>query len=402
MMRPWRSSMAVLTRQRYFVAAAPRGGRMCGRSHVDGGHGGPPRPRKTHRSAVILMLSGLMGQTGWAQVQVIYTDDFETSIGLRWTGWTDLSWVPPQGICNQPVNCFGPQMLFNDGSHAHDGSLAARQEQAQPWWYGSVHDEPSLADHTRDTIHLTAWQFEDFNKQAPFPPGDPNFNAHDQVQGWLALMSEDESDVFILGVHAHKASSPVADAWWQNIAWKTQSDGWHVTSFPRAQGWRKLGISLHAYTGEVGDAEFFVNDVKVGEGRRVLQSGCTAVPVTRIGLGANPAHVPESYLANTYEFFWYDELTLSVEPISPCPNPELRFDADDDGDLDQDDFGAFQRCITGPGDPDGAFECLQCRCMDADGDADVDGNDFGAFQVCLSGPTAPADPACDDGLPPPQ
>lgn len=68
-------------------------------------------------------------------------------------------------------------------------------------------------------------------------------------------------------------------------------------------------------------------------------------------------------------------------------------DYDGDCDVDLDDFGYFQACITGPKlGPVGAG----CEICDFDHDDDVDQEDFGIFQRCLSGPNIPADPNCAD------
>ena len=57
-------------------------------------------------------------------------------------------------------------------------------------------------------------------------------------------------------------------------------------------------------------------------------------------------------------------------------------DFDHDGDVDQEDFGDFQACLSGPGVP------YSPGCADADfnGDGYVDYDDFNAFQPCVSGP----------------
>lgn len=81
------------------------------------------------------------------------------------------------------------------------------------------------------------------------------------------------------------------------------------------------------------------------------------------------------------------------------------YDVDDDGDVDHEDFGIFQTCFTGTGDPGGVFAGLSedCRCMDTTGpgnapDNAVDQQDFGKFQACATGPepAAPALLSCDD------
>ncbi|GMU22541.1 MAG: hypothetical protein AMXMBFR13_26260 [Phycisphaerae bacterium] len=83
----------------------------------------------------------------------------------------------------------------------------------------------------------------------------------------------------------------------------------------------------------------------------------------------------------------WDNVKLSF--ILPCN--AIRFDADGDGDVDQEDFAAYQLCYSVAGLGAG------CECFDADGDTDVDSNDLGAFEACASGPDIMADETCDDG-----
>jgi len=69
-------------------------------------------------------------------------------------------------------------------------------------------------------------------------------------------------------------------------------------------------------------------------------------------------------------------------------------DFDGDGDVDQEDFGHFQQCLTGPSVPVTDPNCMDAN-FDADvGDIDVDHDDFTVFQACLSGAGVPADPDC--------
>jgi hypothetical protein len=65
-------------------------------------------------------------------------------------------------------------------------------------------------------------------------------------------------------------------------------------------------------------------------------------------------------------------------------------DMDGDGDVDQEDFGLFQACLTVPGDPIGP-ECLSA---DIDQNELVDQHDTTLFERCLSGPMVVADPGC--------
>ncbi len=75
---------------------------------------------------------------------------------------------------------------------------------------------------------------------------------------------------------------------------------------------------------------------------------------------------------------------------SGCPLVVVA-DFDRDGDVDQEDFGHFQRCLTGPAIPITDPDCLDAN---LDGDSDVDQDDCAIFQGCMSGANVPADPAC--------
>ena len=80
--------------------------------------------------------------------------------------------------------------------------------------------------------------------------------------------------------------------------------------------------------------------------------------------------------------------TLSVDVSLP---PFAPGDFDQDGDVDQADYGRFQACLTGGGRPQLDPACLAAR-LDVDSDVDIE--DFGIFQACFSGPGNPADPTC--------
>ena len=75
-----------------------------------------------------------------------------------------------------------------------------------------------------------------------------------------------------------------------------------------------------------------------------------------------------------------------------CP-PVMPGDLSRDGDVDQQDYGFFQACLTGPGTTQ---HDERCRLVDFDGDTDVDIDDFGFFQRCTSGPGIAANPDCAD------
>lgn len=65
-------------------------------------------------------------------------------------------------------------------------------------------------------------------------------------------------------------------------------------------------------------------------------------------------------------------------------------DLNGDCDVDGDDFGLFEGCLSGEGVP----AAPGCENRDFDIDGDVDQTDFGLLQRCLSGPSQPPDPDC--------
>jgi hypothetical protein len=58
-----------------------------------------------------------------------------------------------------------------------------------------------------------------------------------------------------------------------------------------------------------------------------------------------------------------------------------------------DDFGHFQACASGPSIPQRDANCTNA---DLDGDGDVDQEDFGVFQRCYSGSGQVSAAACPD------
>ena len=63
-------------------------------------------------------------------------------------------------------------------------------------------------------------------------------------------------------------------------------------------------------------------------------------------------------------------------------------DFDGDGDVDQEDFGYFQACYSGPG----ILPETGCEDADLNGDDDVDLDDFAIFESCVGGANQP--PGC--------
>lgn len=79
-------------------------------------------------------------------------------------------------------------------------------------------------------------------------------------------------------------------------------------------------------------------------------------------------------------------LSVTAPPFAPC-------DFDTDHDVDQEDFGVFQGCYSGPGADQTDETCAGAR---LDQDADVDGDDFTKFVGCMSGAGVAAVTTCAD------
>jgi murein tripeptide amidase MpaA len=66
-------------------------------------------------------------------------------------------------------------------------------------------------------------------------------------------------------------------------------------------------------------------------------------------------------------------------------------DMDGDFDVDQEDFGGLQACLTGEGVAQTDAPCARAR---LDGDTDVDADDEVIFEECMTGPGGIGDPDC--------
>lgn len=85
-----------------------------------------------------------------------------------------------------------------------------------------------------------------------------------------------------------------------------------------------------------------------------------------------------------------DTVPGATVDVAGCP-PMIHGDFNRDGDIDHDDAMGFSACMSGAGVAQNDPNCSMAR---MDGDSDVDQADFGLFQRCISGENEPVAPGC--------
>jgi len=113
----------------------------------------------------------------------------------------------------------------------------------------------------------------------------------------------------------------------------------------------------------------------------ITGAGSTCYTVESVQL-SNDGDQYRCFLVNDCGSAYSDVATLNV-------NPRIKPDFDCDNDVDQEDFGRFQRCLSGSGIPQTETDCQTAK---LDSDDDVDFEDFDIFIGCMNGEGNP--PGC--------
>jgi len=130
--------------------------------------------------------------------------------------------------------------------------------------------------------------------------------------------------------------------------------------------------------------EFGLNS-EVYHGQRDYDSGGVFISCGRGEPGGGPKVI---YASGSIGVIGY----RNWDSTSPPPIPLVPFSADNDndGDVDQVDFSAFQLCYA----PALTVATFNCRRFDSDQDNDVDTVDFAVYLPCMSGPNHAKPPGC--------
>lgn len=113
-------------------------------------------------------------------------------------------------------------------------------------------------------------------------------------------------------------------------------------------------------------------------------SGSCTTETDTITIHYDTAELPLASYTGTITIAGNADNAPQIVTVNLTVNP-VRYlgDFDDDGDVDQSDFGHLQACLTGPGIAQNDAACANAK---LDVDPDVDQDDVNRFQSCLSGP----------------
>jgi hypothetical protein len=111
-------------------------------------------------------------------------------------------------------------------------------------------------------------------------------------------------------------------------------------------------------------------------------SGCTTATLTITNVDSNDAANYRCAVTGGCSSVTSDAASLTVTQPG---------DFDHDGDVDEEDFGHLQACLTGPAIPITDQNCLDTN---LDGDIDVDQDDCAIFLGCMTGANLLGDPNC--------
>lgn len=267
-----------------------------------------------------------------AAIRTIMTQNGRTGYGLIASEWNPVNWDAPSQAQSSVANGIGvAETAFTFAEDGVQGATFWEQPQSKLGPKGAFE---GLRDYMGDTFVAT---------MESMGLTDRDFN----WRVYVTRNASDEDTLMVWGLNFYDDQTVAVDL-----------------SIPYCRF--DSGV-LHRYGNPSGDTSLMTSS----------GMAWTEQPVT----GLDAGH---------FTFTMQDaEITVLVMHVTPL----ARVDYDEDGDVDQSDWGHFQACLLGP-----AVSQTEPGCQDAllDGDDDVDQADAAVFIRCLSGPGVPADDHCTD------
>jgi hypothetical protein len=218
-----------------------------------------------------------------ARAQVLFTDDFEA--GVSGSSWQVM--VPNPNY----------QILYANGAHAI-GTLAARQEQANPFPYymrtiAGSHPSAGILTAGQSEI-FTAYMWDDMNDT----DGSGGQLAAGVMLSSVSSATGAADDFYQININSGAAGG------FGFYNWRTAAQTTFNSGVARTLGWHEFQIVVDPYTG-ANDVHFFIDKALVGTGNRKPGSGQGDV-MDEIRLGIS--------IYSQGSSFWYDNVSLQVIP----------------------------------------------------------------------------------------
>lgn len=151
-------------------------------------------------------------------------------------------------------------------------------------------------------------------------------------------------------------------------------------AWPGADGMTQLSATLSDPDGDIVSLWWSLVSSPTGTAPLIATPAAAATQVT--GLTAEGTY--------TFRMTAVDRAAVTTKDVSVAVRT-IPGDMNLDLDVDQEDFGLFQACYSGPEVPQDSPACKKAK---LDGDTDVDVIDAEKFFACLSGPGRPGNPDC--------
>lgn len=314
--------------------------------------------------AVLAVHSG-----AYAQTTYIFTEDFEDA------GWFDGSTWTKEGAPHPEV----PVIQFTDGdsrlNHASIGSKSGgllASMQTYGYYTGGDNGEVYLDFHMN------------------VPAGTYTFAITlDQLLYWKEYRTGGGTEnPWGCGINFHIGDAATLEYTSQQ-AHQAPIGPWVSPEFPGYQNFN-YAMMPTIWIGWDGVGPHNINGVWLPRSYEQTLDGTTAITTT--GHIIFRMVMRNKWNISNNMAFAMDNLEIKLTSDRNCHIP-IRFDLDDDGDVDMTDFAGLQRCLTLEPGSQAEGDCV---CLDVNGDGLIGQPELFAFSNCASGDGVAATVGCDN------